>query len=458
RMRAKNYESLGYSYSKINDYGKAIENYKKYQFLSNKLGDTQGEAASFNAIGQAYFAKGDYNNALKNFKKALTLVKSIGDREAQAQLERNIAICEAKIGGGTARTELQDAQTEALVFQERYEVVRDSLLEARQMVMEAQAELEDKEAEIQQKEEVITTLEEAQTVLAREKEVLAMEKEIQDKLILYAGTGGAIAILLLLIIAALAVSRSRIKTKANRELSQEKKKSDDLLRNILPEPIAEELKRNQAKEARQQKQKKKGQKAAKQAKALPLVRPIPYQQVSVMFTDFKGFTTVAARTAPEVLIQELNECFNEFDEIIERHNLEKIKTIGDAYMCAGGIPKPNRTNALDTIAAAMEMQEFMRRWKAEREKNNQSTWELRIGIHTGKVIAGVIGKKKFAYDIWGDTVNIASRLESASEPWKINISKVTYDLVKQQYECSPRGPLPIKNRGTVDMFFVERKL
>lgn len=232
---------------------------------------------------------------------------------------------------------------------------------------------------------------------------------------------------------------------ANEELSQtneelqstielvqkERKKSDVLLLNILPEETAAELKET-------------GQ-----------ATPKHYELVSVLFTDFKGFTSIAENLSPEEVIKELDTCFLAFDEICDRYKLEKIKTIGDSYMCAGGLPMTNKTNPIDAVNAALEIQAWMQSWKEDKEARGLEAWEIRMGIHSGPVVAGVVGKNKFAYDIWGDTVNLASRMESSGEPGKINISGKTYELVKDHFQCSYRGKVQAKNKGEVAMYFVE---
>jgi adenylate cyclase len=185
--------------------------------------------------------------------------------------------------------------------------------------------------------------------------------------------------------------------------------------------------------------------------------PRSYESVSVLFTDFKGFTKIAGGLAPKELVAELNDFFVAFDEISERNNLEKIKTIGDAYMCAGGIPSTNDTHHIDTVNAGLEMQEYMQLSNEIRTSKGQQTWGLRIGIHTGPVVAGVVGKKKFAYDIWGNAVNIASRMESSGEADRLNISAATYELVKDHFECEFRGKIYAKNVGDIDMYFVNSK-
>ena len=175
-----------------------------------------------------------------------------------------------------------------------------------------------------------------------------------------------------------------------------------------------------------------------------------------MFTDFKGFTQIAEGLTPQELIKELDDCFSQFDRITERYNLEKLKTIGDSYMCAGGIPKVNATHAIDSCLAALEIQSFMNQLKAQKQKNNVPYWELRLGIHSGPVMAGVVGEKKFAYDIWGDTVNTASRMESSGTAGRVNISYSTYELVKDFFECEYRGEVSAKNKGKVKMYYLNR--
>jgi adenylate cyclase len=214
-------------------------------------------------------------------------------------------------------------------------------------------------------------------------------------------------------------------------ISKEKRRSEGLLLNILPYETAKELKETGKSDAKM------------------------FDEVTVMFTDFKGFTQIAEKLSPAELVAEIDKCFKAFDEIITTHNIEKIKTIGDSYMCAGGLPVPNRTNATDVINAAIEIRDFMLNGRSE---TDHSGFEIRIGIHTGPVVAGIVGIKKFAYDIWGDTVNIASRMESSGEAGKVNISGSTFQLVKDQFACTYRGKVQAKNKGEIDMYFVENNV
>jgi class 3 adenylate cyclase len=161
---------------------------------------------------------------------------------------------------------------------------------------------------------------------------------------------------------------------------------------------------------------------------------------------------------PQEIVSELNSCFVAFDEIVDKYNLEKIKTIGDSYMCAGGIPTPNRTHPIDMVKAGIEMVEHMKWRNDQRIALGLQPWELRVGIHVGPVAAGVVGKKKYAYDIWGSTVNIASRMESNGAPGQVNISSGAYELIKDKFFCQHRGKIYAKNIGEIDMYFVEGEI
>jgi class 3 adenylate cyclase len=215
------------------------------------------------------------------------------------------------------------------------------------------------------------------------------------------------------------------------ELEEQKGKVEDLLLNILPKETAEELQAS-------------GKATAKH-----------YNMASVLFTDFKGFTKFAEHTKPEDLVSELDRCFIQFDDIVTALGLEKIKTIGDAYMCAGGVPIKNKSNPITATVCALRLRNAMRAIAEEKKEKGEKFWEIRIGVHTGPLTAGVVGKKKFAYDIWGDTVNTASRMESSSEAGKVNISGTTYELVKEYFDCEYRGKVDAKGKGLIDMYFVK---
>ena len=222
----------------------------------------------------------------------------------------------------------------------------------------------------------------------------------------------------------------QIINKKNEDLIRINEKTEALLANVLPKDTADEI------------------------MAKGKATKTKYNFVTVLFSDIQGFTQIAEEMNPEVLIDELDKFFFHFDSVVEKYRIEKIKTIGDAYMCAGGIPEKNRTNPVEVIMAGLEMQEYMKKLKEASLIKGIKYWDIRIGIHTGTVIAGVVGHKKLSYDIWGDTVNIASRMESSGEAGKINISGATYEFVKDFFICEYRGKMPVKYKGELDMYFV----
>ena len=228
-------------------------------------------------------------------------------------------------------------------------------------------------------------------------------------------------------------AQHRLET-AQREIEAEKSKSDGLLLNILPAKIAEELKQHDR------------------------VEPKYYDSATILFTDFQGFTKLAESMEPNRLVQTLDQYFSKFDEVTGRHRLEKLKTIGDAYMCVGGVPEANRTHPIDACFAALEIQDYIERTNCQREKLRLAPWRLRLGIHTAPVMAGVVGTKKFTYDIWGDAVNIAALMESAGSPGKINVSESTYHRVKDLFEVESRGLVDALKKGQMNMYFLGQRI
>ena len=212
-----------------------------------------------------------------------------------------------------------------------------------------------------------------------------------------------------------------------RLVEEEKEKTEKLLLNVLPKETAEELKNRGRAKARS------------------------YRRATVMFTDFKGFTEHSQNLTPEALVRNVDYYFSRFDAIVEKYDLEKIKTIGDAYMCAGGLPFASPDHSVRVVKAALEIVQVMEEAKNEPDILD---FEVRVGINSGPVVAGVVGTKKFAYDIWGDTVNVASRMESMSLPGKINVSENTFDHIKHEFQCEQRGEVFVKNKGKMKMFFV----
>ena len=242
------------------------------------------------------------------------------------------------------------------------------------------------------------------------------------------------SVIVALVIAGALLSRLRYTSKAKRAIEREKERSDDLLHNILPEEVAAELMEKGSAEAR------------------------TFDSATVLFTDFKGFTAMSEQLTATELVAEIDHCFKALDAIVEKHGVEKIKTIGDSYMAAAGLPDPASSNAADIVLAALEMRDAIAQRRAERLREGRPAFEMRIGLHSGPVIAGIVGVKKFAYDIWGDTVNTASRMESSGEPGRVNISAATHALVKDVIwlRFEPRGMVAAKGKGALEMFFVDR--
>ncbi len=274
-------------------------------------------------------------------------------------------------------------------------------------------------------------------ILRKDQELTDLELKSQKaKNNLYIIIAG-VSLSLLSIIGVLFISRQKTMrelAEKNKVIQEEKKRSDELLLNILPEEVMHELKAHGKTQARN------------------------YSNATVLFADIKEFTKISERLSPDELIEALDAYFERFDHVIAKYGIEKIKTIGDAYVCAGGVPSKNEVSAHSMVTAALEFMREVDNLREERGKQGKQTFEFRIGMHTGQLIAGVVGIRKFAYDIWGDTVNMAARMQQESEVGKINISGATYELVKDKFACVYRGKHEAKNKGEIDMYFVERAI
>jgi class 3 adenylate cyclase len=448
-MLASNYNNLGVIKEKKMELDSAEfffrEAYKYYE----KLGDNFNKANILNNLGIVFEFQGMFDQELKSYQDALKLFENISDTVGIAISNGNIAnvfysngeckegLLYAKKGYELATNTqklpikkdmlytlfvlydcLGDCDKKSYYFN-RYIEVKDSIFN-----IESKKILEDVNAQYE------TEKKENQILL------LSKSKELDETI-----KNALMAGIVLTIVIVLVVFRSyKQKQKANVLLTiqneiieSERKKSDALLLNILPVETAEELKEKGFAEAR------------------------TFESVTVMFTDFKDFTKVAESLDAKSLVKEIDYVFRKFDEIITYHNIEKIKTIGDAYMAAAGLPIENKTHPIDMVNAALEILETIEEIKTDRKTKGLPFFEIRIGIHTGPVVAGIVGTKKFAYDIWGDAVNVASRMESSGEAGKINISGNTYELVKEKFICKYRGKVTAKNKGEIDMYFVESK-
>jgi adenylate cyclase len=399
--------SLGKVYARQGDFNEAIEYQKEAYALAESRGARLEMAQASLGLANTYQLKDDHLSAIETLKQALSLAREI-----------NIPYQLKDAYEGLAASYAASADYgNAFIYQNLLTNIKDTLYNAamdkRIQSMTLNFDLEKKQGEID--------------LLTKDKAIQELDLRRQKTIRNFTGIVG----ILLLILAGGLFNRYNYTRRTSQIIAKEKERSEKLLLNILPHETAEELK-------------EKG-----------TATPKHYEMVSVLFTDFKGFTTIAEKLSPQELVEELNQCFLGFDHIIDKNNLEKIKTIGDAYMCAGGIPVENSTNPIDIVKAGLEIKKYMDDLKKEKEARGEGYWEIRIGIHTGPVIAGVVGKNKFAYDIWGDAVNTASRMESSGIPGKVNISGATYNLVKDYFDCTYRGRIQAKNKGEIDMYLVE---
>jgi class 3 adenylate cyclase len=402
------YNNLGIIYNNTNNQAKALEYYLKSVSIKEKLGSKKGLAITLNNIGNLYLNQKSVAQALNYFNQSLDLAKESQSLDDEKNACKGLADAYDELG------KIPDAYK----YYKLYAELKDSLFntENQKQVLEIQHKYES------EKKENLITLQQSEL----EKQDIRIEKQHTE---VYALAAGAILLILSLIILFLGYKN---KKKDNVALAIEQKRSEDLLLNILPAEIAMELK-------------KYGKSHAKK-----------YEMVTVLFADFKNFTLFAEKLKPEEVLDELDFCFREFDAILAKYKIEKIKTIGDSYMCAGGIPVPDKTNPLTMANCGLDMRDFMEHYKKTKIKAGEIFLDVRIGIHTGPLVAGVVGAKKFAYDIWGDTVNIASRMESSGQIGKVNISGETFKYVKECFACESRGKIVAKNKGEIDMYFIER--
>lgn len=366
--------------------------------ILTELGDYYGISAYLNYISEVYLEQGNYNSALSFAMQSLDIAQEFGLKEQLSDANLKIAQIYETLG---------DTISTYKYFKEHV-AYKDSLTNI---------------VSVQKMADIRTDFEVSQKQL--EVDLLNQQRKTQN--IITWATGIAMFLLTIVVIGVL--RRSRYINRTNRIIEVEKNRSEMLLLNILPSETAEELKEN-------------GKVKAKS-----------FESVTVLFTDFQGFTLLSQDFTPEKLVASVDFYFSEFDKIMGKYGLEKIKTIGDSYMCAGGLPFPSEDHPQKVIAAAQEILKFT---ESVDKKNDPdiAQFDVRIGINTGPVVAGVVGTRKFAYDIWGDTVNVAARMESNSKPGKINISENTYLLVKDRYNCTFRGKIDVKNHGCMNMYYV----
>lgn len=468
-------------YGEIGDYEQSIKYFRQIEPYLTNLKDVQIHSTYLMGMGEVYAKKKDYDKAIKYFKEALPLnkngsdyahnLKMLGETEYEkGNFSKSVEYLELAYATAKEKNQQLDMVQSLIAIGNTYQKkdfqkALNSYKEAENLALKmgVVGELKDiyggmshlfrekkdfanaykyQSLFVQQKDSLfnletddkIRGLQFDFELDKKQDQISLLEKEAElqqnistrQKYLVYAASVISILILLL---ALGTYRRYRYIQKTNSVIEDEKNRSENLLQNILPHETALELK-------------KYGKVKAKK-----------FEAVTVMFTDFKGFTQKSASLSPEQLVESVDYYFSKFDLVMEKFGLEKIKTIGDAYMCAGGLPFPKEDHGKNVLLAAFEILHIMKEAK-EKEDDSIANFDIRIGINTGPVVAGVVGTKKFAYDIWGDTVNVAARMESSSEPMKINVSEHTYSLIKDVFDCSYRGKIDVKNKGIMSMYFV----
>jgi len=389
-------------YSRQGKFQDAIDIIQEAIVLANKLNSQPTKANALIALAETYNLIGKRSDAIKTYVQARVISNEIKDLKNLEKIYIGLNLIYSERGNYDS----------AYKYQHLLLAVKDSIYNAdTEEILNNQMfnfQIEKKQNEI--------------NLLTKGKELqeLNFQKQQVIKNLIAAGL---ISVFIFLIVV----------MNQKKRISKEKERSDELLLNILPKEIADELKQTGTSEARN------------------------FGEVTVLFTDFKEFTDLSQRLTAKQLVEEVNYYFKAFDEIITKFNIEKIKTIGDAYMAASGLPNPETHSVANVIFAAIEMQKVVLERHNRVEDAHSELFNMRIGIHTGPVVAGIVGVKKFQYDIWGDTVNTASRMESNSEVGMVNISQFTYEQIKHmpEFVFESRGKLDVKGKGKLEMYFVK---
>ena len=443
---------LGTIYLKLGELDRAYEYADKILLALEGINDVHSFANANNLKAEIYKERGDYDNALKYYKKSnqkiLSLSKEIGSLNNALNLgvvyllkddgKRAVNWCIKALKTAQDLRQLRMESDACKCLYESYKLLNNSnkalMYHERFLELSDSLEMEESAKKLQKMEfdkqvliDSLATVEEARLVEEAHQEEVRQKNKTKNILL---GSG-----FLLLLLAGGLYSRNRYIKRSKDIIEKEKNRSENLLLNILPAEIAEELK-------------EKGEATAQN-----------FDLVSILFTDFKGFTKASEKLSAADLVAEINTCFKAFDEIVGKYNIEKIKTIGDAYMAAGGLPVPTDNSVKNTVLAALEMQNFISVRKAKLDSEGMPGFEMRVGVHTGPVVAGIVGVKKFQYDVWGDTVNTASRIESNGDVGKVNVSQATFELLQSDsdFVFENRGNIEAKGKGEIEMYFVELK-
>ena len=437
--------NMGDEYFNNKKYESAMLRFEESVQIFKNIDNSLGTAYNLGNMGMVYAMQGKDELAKSNLQEAITVLERQRDYSAIAvyltylsdislkQKDFNSARTYAERSLDLAqryglKKEISDANlqlseiyekrgntAESLKYYKNHVIFRDSVSnieKVREMAnLRADFEVSQKQTEVD--------------LLEKESEI-QMLKDKRQRIIIYATV---LALIFIFVLLFFLYRRYSFVKETNTIIEEERNRSDSLLLNILPKETAQELKETGHVEAKK------------------------FESVTVLFTDFKDFTRSSADLTPERLVRSVDYYFSRFDEVMEKHGLEKIKTMGDAYMCTGGIHLNKEDHAIRMVHAAFEIVRITEEVKIKNQ-DNIMPYEIRIGINTGPVIAGVVGTQKFAYDIWGDTVNVAARMETNSETGRINISENTYELIKDEFECEYRGKMKVKNKGMMKMYYV----
>lgn len=403
---------IAQAYQSLEEYSQAEEYINHSIAISKKLNNKRALITAKSTLARNFNAKRDFRNAIKSYRELIPLAKEINDVNLEQNFYHHLYYAYKEMGN----------TNKALENYEKMIALKDSLhsIDTAKKIQKVEFD----------KEQLADSLEHEADKLKTEMayQVEVRKKDKNKNIAIAAG-------IFFLLVSGGLYSRWRYVRKSRDIISKEKDRSENLLLNILPAEVAQELKEKGEAQARD------------------------YDMVSILFTDFKGFTQQSEKLTASALVKEINTCFKTFDAISEKYNIEKIKTIGDAYMAAGGLPVPEDTSVKNTVLAALEMQAFIVKQHQEKDARGEHAFEMRVGIHTGPVVAGIVGVKKFQYDIWGDTVNTASRIESNGEVGKVNISEATYNYLKDDsdFVFESRGKVKAKGKGEIEMYFVSLK-
>lgn len=415
RLIANNHLNLGLLHTKLHNYEKALHYLTGLDEQLIALGDSRNALSALNTQGWAFLGLKDYARALDKYNRYLELSRETGNTSAISNALMNIA--EVKLNMGLA-PEAKPFIDEAIRLSES-SGLRINAKDAKLILSDYYAEMEDYKSAYEEYKQHVALKEEllnAQNLKQLGELRLEYNLDKKDK-------------------------EAKINHLKNVELKEalehvqlERDKSDKLLLNILPEEVAEELKLSGKANARF------------------------YEAVSVMFIDIKNFTIISEKLSPEGIVAEIHELFSGFDKIIQEYDIEKIKTIGDAYMCAAGLPVVDTEHCFKMLLAAIDILKFVEELKEKKAMQQLPAFDVRIGINSGPVVAGIVGISKFAYDIWGDTVNTAARMEQSGEVGRINVSGSSYELLKDKFRFDYRGKIGAKNKGEIDMYFLSQTI